>query len=97
MWITSSVSSRVCVDPWAPGPKIILDKIKRICYTIFRKEVKYMTDFDIIRDALTRIGVEFKVTEWSSLNETVIEIEDSNSTTELHFHNGKLTDRFVWW
>lgn len=56
-----------------------------------------MTDFDIIRDALTRIGVEFKVTEWPSLNETVIEIEDSNSTTELHFHDGKFTDRFVWW
>lgn len=57
-----------------------------------------MTEFKIICEALTRVGVDFKVTEFQNLNEAVIEIEDSNNaTTQLCFEDGKLTDRFVVW
>ncbi len=57
-----------------------------------------MTEFKIICDALTRVGVNFKISDFQNLNQTVIEIEDSNNaTTELWFEDGKLTDRFVWW
>ena len=56
-----------------------------------------MTEFEVIKNALTRINVKFYVAEWiiGGVEEQLINITNTDGTfVELWFVNGEMTARY---